>query len=306
MADLAIFENMPTEYKDLLSQLEPETNLTGGDYSTNRRLSIRGGVFRQVLNGKEVSELDARSIKAVVVKSAPISRMYYATAYVEGEANPPTCWSPDTKTGRPAPDVAAEGKQSETCFDCKQNIKGSGQGDSRACRYKQSIAILLADKDEEGKWVIRSSDVYQLMLPATSVFGDDKQKMSMQAYARHLNANRAPLASILTELRFDTDSSTPKLCFKPIRVLEQDELALAVKAQQDPDTLKLVTLTMKPKEEGSSPPQLTSDKNTIAPSLFQKETTTEVEEPKVKVSKKKKVEPTPDVDLASLLDEFDD
>jgi outer membrane biosynthesis protein TonB len=127
----------------------------------------------------------------------------------------------------------------------------------------------------------------------------------MQAYARHLNANRAPLASILTELRFDTDSSTPKLCFKPIRVLEQDELALAVKAQQDPDTLKLVTLTMKPKEEGL-PSQLTSDKNTIAPSLFQKETTKEVEEPKVKVSKKKKVEPTPDVDLASLLDEFDD
>jgi hypothetical protein len=309
MAELAIFENMPTEYKDLLSQLEPETNLTGGDYSTNRRLSIRGGVFRQVLNGKEVSELDARSIKAIVVKSAPISRMYYATPYVEGETNPPTCWSPDTKTGRPSPDVASEGKQSETCFDCKQNIRGSGQGDSRACRFKQSIAILLADnladKDEEDKWVIRSSDVYQLILSATSVFGDDKQKMSMQAYARHLNANRAPLASILTELRFDTDSSTPKLCFKPIRVLEQDELALAVKAQQDPDTLKLVTLTMKPKEEGL-PSQLTSDKNTIAPSLFQKETTKEVEEPKVKVSKKKKVEPTPDVDLASLLDEFDD
>ena len=31
-----------------------------------------------------------------------------------------------------------------------------------------------------------------------------------------------------------------------------------------------------------------------------------VEEPKVKVSKKKKDAPAPDVDLASLLDEFDD
>ena len=303
VAELALFENMPTEYKDLLSQLEPETNLTGGDYGTNRRLSIRGGVFRQVLNGKEVGELDARSIKVVVVKSAPISRMYYATAYVEGEANPPTCWSPDTKTGRPSPDVNAEGKQSETCFDCQQNIKGSGQGDSRACRFKQSIAILLADKDEEDKWVIRTSDVYQLMLPATSVFGDDKQKMSMQAYARHLNANRAPLASILTELRFDTDSSTPKLCFKPVRVLEQDELELAVKAQQDPDTLKLVTLTIKPKEDDT--PQLTNDTDGVSPSLFQETPKEEVEEPKVKVSKKK-AQPTPDVDLASLLDEFDD
>jgi len=306
MAELALFENMPAEYRDLLSQLEPEINLTGGDYGTNRRLSIRGGVFRQVLNGKEVAELDARSIKVVVVKSAPISRMYYATAYVEGEANPPTCWSPDTKTGRPSEEVIAEDKQAETCFDCKQNIKGSGQGDSRACRYKQSVAILLADKDEEGKPVIRSSDVYQLMLPATSVFGDDKQKMSMQAYARHLNANRAPLASILTELRFDTDSSTPKLCFKPIRVLEQDELALAVKAQQDPDTLKLVTLTIKPKEKEATPAsQLISDKSNAAPPLFQ-EPTEKVEEPKVKVAKKKKVEPASDIDLASLLDEFDD
>ena len=88
MAELAIFENMPTEYKDLLSQLEPETNLTGGDYGTNRRLSIRGGVFRQVLNGKEVGELDARSIKVVVVKLGIKVPVKFLVEYFGLDCNP--------------------------------------------------------------------------------------------------------------------------------------------------------------------------------------------------------------------------
>jgi hypothetical protein len=87
---------------------------------------------------------------------------------------------------------------------------------------------------------------------------------------------------------------------------------MALEAQKDEATLKLVTLSIKPKQE-TSVPQLTSDKVPSPapekPSLFAEaddDDEEEVEEPKVKVSKKKKDAPAPDVDLASLLDEFDD
>jgi hypothetical protein len=93
MSNVQLFENMPAAYKDLLAQLAPEKNLTGGEYSNNHRLSIRGGVFRKIVNGKEVAELESRAIKAVIIKAAPISRMYYKGTYTAGESNPPVCWS---------------------------------------------------------------------------------------------------------------------------------------------------------------------------------------------------------------------
>ena len=308
MTNLALFEDMPAAYRDLLAKLEPETNLTGGEYNSNYRLSIRGGVFRKVVNGKEVAELESRTLNVVVVKAAPISRMYYKGQYVLGENNPPACWSADTKTGAPSTDVIATDKQSHTCFDCKQNIKGSGQGDSRACRFQQRVALLLVD--DAGK--VTSKNVYQLTLPATSVFGDDTQKMSMQAYARYLNGHKLPLASVITELRFDTASSTPKMYFKPVRPLEQEELKLAIDIQQNPETIKLVALTVRAKDskstEEAKPRQASLpagfDKPASAALVVDDEATPE---PKLKVTKKKAdAPPAADVDLASLLDEFDE
>ena len=314
MSEVALFDNMPDEFKELLGQLEVDTNAAGRATTGGvNRLSIRGGVFRKVVNGQEVGELEDRAIKAVIVKSAPISRMYYAGQYVAGQNNPPTCWSSDTNTGKPSEDVASEDVQSLSCFDCPKNIKGSGMGEGRACRFQQRVALLLANA--EGKVV--SKEIYQLSLPATSVFGDDKQKMGLQAYARFLTSQErpVPLASLLTEIRFDTDSSTPKLCFKPLRVLEQSEIEAAVEVQRDDKTAELIKLSVKPKDDTSTP-KLTSDKVDPPAAIFEqteepKQEAKEeepIEEPKVKATKKSKVESVSagDVDLASLLDEYDD
>lgn len=314
MSEVALFDNMPDEFKELLGQLEVDTNAAGRATTGGvNRLSIRGGVFRKVVNGQEVGELEDRAIKAVIVKSAPISRMYYAGQYVAGQNNPPTCWSSDTNTGKPSEDVASGDVQSLSCFDCPQNIKGSGMGEGRACRFQQRVALLLANA--EGKVV--SKEIYQLSLPATSVFGDDKQKMGLQAYARFLTSQErpVPLASLLTEIRFDTDSSTPKLCFKPLRVLEQSEIEAAVEVQRNEKTAELIKLSVKPKDDTSTP-KLTNDKVDPPAAIFEqpeepKQEAKEeepIEEPKVKATKKSKVENVSagDVDLASLLDEYDD
>jgi len=303
--EMTIFGNISDNFKELLAQLEPETNV---GQSQVRRLSIRGGVFRKVVGSQEVAELEERKINVVIVKTAPLSRTYYSKGYVAGETSAPTCWSSNTTTGVPDDSVVATDRQSPTCFNCPQNVKGSGAGESRACRYNQRVALLIADA--EGNVV--SPDVYQLSLPATSIFGDDKQKLGLQSYAKFLTAQSAPLAGIITEIRFDTDSSTPKLCFKPVRPVNEGELRLVIEAQKDPETVKLVTMTVKPK--GDSGNQLENSGKVSGSESKSAQEAEEVEEaeeeavpePKVKKSTKKTDQAPSQPDLASLLDDFDD
>lgn len=312
MSELATLDNMPESYRKLLAKLQPEDNLTGGGKSkgSSRRLSIRGGVFRKVVNGKEVGELESRTLKAVIVKAAPISRMYYKGQYVAGESNPPTCWSGDINTSTPSQDVLASDRQANSCNDCDQNIKGSGQGDSKACRFQQRVALLLAD----GEGNITSKHLYALSLPATSIFGSytSADKMSMRAYAEHLTDNGAAASSLLTELRFDTDSSTPKLCFKAARPLEEAELLTVIEAQTSEEAEKLVTLSVAPpKENTEEAPKaiakapLFADNDSPVKEEAVEETATD-EEPTLKVTKKKAEAPKDDEDLSGLLDEWDD
>ena len=311
MSELTTLDNMPDSYKKLLAKLQPEQNLTGGTGGgTNRRLSIRGGVFRKVVNGKEVAELESRTLNVVIVKAAPVSRMFYKGQYVAGESNPPTCWSPDIETHMPSSDVIASDRQATDCNECDQNIKGSGQGDSKACRFQQRVAILLAD--EAGN--ITSPHLYALSLPATSIFGNftSQDKMSMRAYAQHINNNGAVTSALLTELRFDTDSSTPKLRFKAIRPLEETELAVVIEAQVSEEAEKLVTLSVAPpKEKALDAPKevakapLFADNNSPVEKATTEKTAEADEEPTLKVTKKKAEAPKEE-DISGLLDEWDD
>lgn len=316
--DISLFGNdLPESYKNLLSQLDADTNLTGGDYTGGRRISIRGAVFRKVINGEEVAKVDSRNLDVVIVKASTLSRTFYKDAYKEGETAPPLCWSADAKT--PSPDVLASDKQAESCDKCPQNIKGSGTGESRACRYSQRLAVLLA----EG---IQSRELYTISIPATSIFGSEKEKMGMQAYARFLASHKAPTASIVSELKFDTDSTSPKLTFKPVRPLNEAELTIVAELQKDPETAKLVELKISPKEHDEEVPEALSfrdagsedepktekpkkDKKAKAktkkpepePEVDEDEDEEEEDEPKVKVSRKPKPVEEPD-DLSALLD----
>jgi hypothetical protein len=223
---------------DLLSGIEDSLTNTlagnGGGAQGNRRISIKGGVFRETIGGKEYRVSEERAMNVVLVNAAPISRMYYAGSYVEGETVKPTCWSSNTQT--PDASVPQDNRQAQRCMDCKQNIKGSGQGEGRACRFQQRIAVQL-----EGE--LDKREVYQVTLPGTSIFGDgEKGKMPLQAYGRHLAAHSTNAIGIVTEMRFDTSSPTPKLVFKPVRALDDAEIAVALEMRTHADTLKAITL----------------------------------------------------------------
>ena len=204
--------------------------LTGGGVGTStKRISIKGGVFRLLAGGKEIASIDERFLDVIIVKAAPkVSRIFYAKSYDGDNITGPDCWSNDGER----PDASAENKQGTTCMSCPQNIAGSGQGNSRACRYQQRLAVVLENNIEGA--------VLQLTLPATSVFGkEDGDKRPLQAFARNLAMQNPPISPemIVTRMKFDTKAEAPKLHFAPSRWLTDEEYAI-VKTQGDSDEAK--------------------------------------------------------------------
>ena len=206
----------------------------GGGAGGGKRISIKGGVFRLMSAGKEVAAIDERFLDVVIVKAAPkVSRIFYAAKYDGETAAQPDCWSPDGDK----PDAKSANKQSATCESCPQNIAGSGNGNSRACRYQQRLAVVLAN-DIEG-------DVMQLALPATSIFGKEEgENRPLQAYARWLVAQSVDPSMVVTRMKFDTKAEAPKIHFKAMRWLTDDEFTQAGDQGKTEDASKAVTMSV--------------------------------------------------------------
>lgn len=206
----------------------------GGGAGGGKRISIKGGVFRLMVDGKEVAAIDERYLDVVVVAAAPkIGRTFYLKSYDPDTPAGPDCWSADGER----PDASAANPQADRCATCPQNVKGSGQGESRACRFSQRLAVVLAN-DVEG-------DVMQLQLPATSIFGKEEgENRPLQAYARYLAAQSVSPEMLVTRLKFDTKSEAPKLFFKAMRWLTEDEYAAAQEQGKSDDAQRAITMTV--------------------------------------------------------------
>jgi hypothetical protein len=287
MSEITLFKGGLPAYLQTAS--DDATNALAGTGDAGlgaRRISIKGNLFREYIGGKEYRVSEERSMNVVIIKAAPkVSRIFYAGTYVEGETVSPTCWSSDSQR----PDEKVKDKQSATCLTCPRNIKGSGQGDSRACRYQQRLAVVV-----DGE--IDKEEVYQLVLPPTSVFGDgEKGKLPLQAYARHLKNHGTPITGVVTEMRFDTASPTPKLVFKPVRPVTEDEFNTIQRLKDSQEAISAVTMTVaqtdgvKDKKPALAAPKVEAE---------------EVEEPKKAISKKAAVSAEPK--LEDLVGEWDD
>jgi len=269
--------------------------LTGGGTGTSmKRISTKGGVFRLIAGGKEVAAIDDRHLDVVIVNAAPkVSRTFYASQFVEGEAKAPDCWSADGDL----PDATASQPQAKSCATCPQNIKGSGQGDSRACRFSQRLAVVLAN-DMEG-------DVMQLTLAATSIFGkEDGDKRPLQAYARYLAAQNISPETLVTRLKFDTKAAVPKLFFQPVRWLDDTEFAGVIEKGQSEEAKRAVTMTVA-QADGVKPIALEGKKPVAAAPAVEADEA--VDEPEVRKETKAKPTAVPKKagNLASVVDNWD-
>lgn len=217
--EVGLFSQHNVAIPDYLKSDADTKKLVGG--SDFKRISIRGNVFRMIANGQEVAKNLERHMNVVVVRAADeTSRTFYEGEYDPNTKAPPTCFSHDGVK----PDAKSTTPQSNFCTSCPQNIKGSGKGDSRACRYSRRVAVVL-EHDISGP-------VYGLSIPAQSLFGNDVNKMGLQQYARQLASHNLGINAVVTELRFDLDSPTPKLQFKAVRPLTMPEYA-AVQSKRD-------------------------------------------------------------------------
>ncbi len=217
-------------------EMDAVTKSLMGGGSLAKRISIKGGVWRLMSGGKEIAVNEDRAMNFIIVNAAAkVGRTYYEGTYDPDaeKASAPVCWSANGET----PDASVEAPQSKTCATCPQNIKGSGQGDSRACRFSQRVAVVL-ENDLDG-------DVFQLSLPAASIFGNGENgKLPLNAYVKFLAGFNVPVTAVVTEARFDTNAATPKLTFKAARALTEAEFAQCEAAGQSAAARQAVTFTV--------------------------------------------------------------
>ena len=314
MSDLELFRDKSAVIPAHLQKgpLDALTKSLMGSSET-KRISIRGNIFRMIVGGQEVAKNEDRAMDMVIIRAAEhTSRSYYAGTFVEGSNALPDCWSTDGNK----PDPQVKSPQFSNCANCPMNAAGSGQGTSKACRYSRRLAVLLGND-------IENSDVYQLVLPAQSIFGKgDNGKMPLGQYAKFIGGHGLSVSSVVTEMRFDTSSATPKLTFRAVRPLNVEEMAIAIEKGNSEEAVNAVTYNPAQIDRGAAAapqaepakqdPELFRDlpsrgaKPAAEEKAVEPEPTkaAEPEEPKVRESKK--AAPAEPEDLESVLDAWGD
>lgn len=205
--------------------LDDDTLAVAGGARQNKRISIKGGVFRKYAGGKEIGAIEDRHMNVIFVKMAhKASRMYYDGAYQEGKKVSPLCWSTDSEK----PDADVKNPCASSCGDCPKSVKGSSaQGTGTACRLSWRTAVVLPN-DPAG-------DVMQLVLPATSAFGkEDNGRFPFRPYIQHLASHNVSAGRVITKMAFDTKSPTPKVVFSPAGKVEDSDLHIIARQAKSP------------------------------------------------------------------------
>jgi hypothetical protein len=291
MSNIALFQS-GAMIPDYLREAADETTKDIAGSSGGKQISIKGGVWRMVVGGEEVAKNEDRAMNLVVIASGKgVSRMFYADKYEEGKDIKPACWS--AEGDKPNPEV--ENPQSSSCATCKQNIEGSGDGKSRACRYSKRLAVAL-ENDIAG-------NIYRLSVPAKSYFGKaDGDKMPLQAFGKFLAGHSIPITGIVTEARFDTSEAVPVLKFRAVRPLTREEWTVAKQQSTTEDARQAIELKMVAgKSKGESQPALPQSFKEEVPAAAEPEATAE---PTKRATRPKAEAAAPAKNVAAILDDW--
>lgn len=203
-------------------------------------LSFRGKVWRMKKGGEEQALLDENgdprpSIELILVKGSPrLSKIYYATGYEEGSTEPPTCFSMDGTR----PDPSVQDKQSDLCATCPHNVWGSKitpQG-TKTKRCADARRLAVAGTGDLTNNLGKPDLVTPMLLriPGASL-------APLKEYAeRTLGARGYNYFAVVTRLGFDTSTSYPKLTFRPVRVLTEQEFKTVTALRADNDSVARV------------------------------------------------------------------
>ena len=290
MSEMTLFKGgIPTHLKN--AELDEATKALMGKQNSkqgesSKRISIKAGVFRMMVDGKEIATSDDRAMPIIIAAAAPNdARTFYGKAFEEGQpVSAPDCWSDDGKT----PSARAENPQAARCLDCPKNMKGSsGRGDSKACKYSRRIAVLL-ENDPKG-------ELFQLTIPSNSLWSSDNGKLGIKPYAEFLGGHGLSVTQVVTEMRFDTASSSPKLHFKALRPLTEEEIVLVQQRGKSPAAQKAI---------GSTPAELDGAKLPAPKAEAAPESKVEAEPVVKEPVKREKSQTAAPKDVSAILDDW--
>ncbi len=203
-----------------------------------KRIVPKNGIFRKMVGGEEMGKVKG-NLDVVIVNASPkVGRIFYAKAWTpDADPSAPDCFSNDGVS----PDAGASAPQASRCDTCAQNIKGSGQGTSKACRYSRRIAVNLV----EDFGTSLEGEVYQLNLASKSLFGEGvgDNSHTFENYTKYLANNGKSLDYVVTTLSFNENNDNQSVLFTPARFINKQEYAVTSEAAKKPETQKLVTMT---------------------------------------------------------------
>jgi hypothetical protein len=236
MSNLAIFKNQNAVANAARRPVSDLTKAVATTTSTRRIQTNTNGTFKRIVGGEQIGKAIRGEFNAIVVSMLPkVSRTFYAGKYdPDAKATMPDCWS----NNGDVPEAKATNRQSANCASCENNIDGSGEnGKGKACRFQRRVALLL-----EGD---TSGDTYQFNIPAKSLFGKGSGNTHpFESYVRFLAANEESIDYVVTNIAYNLDADTMELQFTPVRPITDEEYELVVAAQADPETQRLVQLTV--------------------------------------------------------------
>ncbi len=165
------------------------------------------------------------SLECVIMAVNPNrSKVYYVTAYTEGDNKAPDCYSNDGL--RPASD--AENPQCKSCAACPHNVWGSAtqNGQKRkACGDSMRLAVAAVDQ---------LNDPMLLRVPAGSL-------KFLNEYGKVLAKRGVSPQHVVTRIGFDTDANFA-LKFKAERFVSAEEMAeVDTVALNEKDTIEEIT-----------------------------------------------------------------
>ncbi len=221
--DLTLFQNagdltvMSNKFAAILDDVGED--LTGGVSGSYAIISIKGSRFSLKYKGDMTPITNPEtgdpvgSLELVLVRSNPfLTKQYYAKGFVEGDSAAPDCFSIDGK----APSAQSPLPQHANCATCPQNtfskINESTGKKTKPCQDNRKMAVLpLNDLKNEmfgGPMLMR--------IPAASL-GD------LATFGSTLKQRGFTYNAVAVRLSFDLTVSYPKLVFKAIRPLSDEE-----------------------------------------------------------------------------------
>lgn len=248
-----------------------------------KRIVPKNGTFKLMVKGKEMGKIKD-DLNAIIVNAAPkVGRIFYAKQWsADAEPTAPDCFSNDGN----APDAKAANPQSRSCNDCPQNVKGSGQGQSKACRYSRRIAVVL----EQDFGTALEGEVYQMNLASKSLFGDNVgDAMPFESYTKYLNSNGKSIDYVVTRISFNEENDNSSVLFNPVRYIKRNEHEVATRVATTEQTKALVIMTPSQADGVTKQPALAAPAQDDEP------------EPTKRASKKSDAEPTSKKNLADVV-----